>query len=72
MLFTVIMLSAMNENFENNFVEAHVERSEALQWWAALPPEDRVIYTEAHHGEERHPMTLTGSEILDIYRTAIS
>ena len=48
------------------------EESEALKWWALLTDEERLIYCETHHGDERHPHTLTGREIEDIHQIAIS
>ena len=53
-----------------DFPPARKNRSEALQWWATLAPEDRIIYCETHHGEERHPATLTGKEIQKIFEIA--
>ena len=57
--------TTMNSNIDNP--EARIIRSEALQWWALCTPEDRVAYCEAHVGNERHPATLKGSEIEQIY-----
>lgn len=53
-----------------DYPEARIIRSEALQWWAICTPEDRITYCEAHYGENRHPATLTGREIENIYVTS--
>ena len=47
--------------------EARIIRSEALQWWASLPPEDRIIHCEAHYGDYLKHQSLTGREIERIY-----
>lgn len=58
---------------ETKYHTLQERRSIALRWWATeLTPEQRVEYTSLHHGDERHPHTLTGREIEDIYQTAIS
>ena len=54
-------------NYEIDYPTAREMRVIALQWWALLHPEDRVIYCEAHHGVERHPSSLTGREIQSMY-----
>lgn len=50
-----------------SFPEARIMRSEALQWWGLLPPEERYAYCEIHYGAERHLHSLTGREIERIY-----
>ena len=60
----------MNKNIDHP--ETIAARAEGLRWWKSLTDEERVIYSEAHHGVERHPATLTGREIQEIHETAIS
>ena len=60
----------MNKNIDHS--ETVTVRSNALRWWNSLDVEDRVIYSEAHHGVERHPATLTGREIEEIHKISLS
>lgn len=63
-------MNYFQKKMSDNYPEARIIRSEALQWWALLPPEDKFIYCEAHYGVERVPSSLTGREIEKIYSTA--